>query len=249
MRRRSAPQSRSRCILDVTAEPMLAPPIGVAARAAVTLEHSQLGDALYVAAKRALDVLVATTLLIALLPLFAIVGLAICMESGRPIFYRGERVGRLGRSFTVVKFRSMRPKADETPHIVFIRSLMRDGATPCELYKVAKDPRITRLGGFLRRTSIDELPQLWNVLRGEMSLVGPRPDVPYAVADYPDRLYGRLLVKPGITGLWQVSGRSRLSLQDMYRLDLDYVAEASLALDLRILARTVPAVLSRDGAA
>ena len=115
---------------------------------------------------------------------------------------------------------------------------MRDGATPCELYKVAKDPRITRLGGFLRRTSIDELPQLWNVLRGEMSLVGPRPDVPYAVADYPDRLYGRLLVKPGITGLWQVSGRSRLSLQDMYRLDLDYVAEASLALDLRILART-----------
>src|SRR5437667_118220 len=107
----------------------------------------------------------------------------------------------------------------------------------------------TRGGGILRKTSLDELPQLWNVLRGEMSLVGPRPDVPYAVAEYSDWIHSRLLVKPGITGLWQVSGRSRLSPLEMYRLDVAYVAAASLAFDLRILLRTLPVVLTRDGAA
>jgi lipopolysaccharide/colanic/teichoic acid biosynthesis glycosyltransferase len=114
---------------------------------------------------------------------------------------------------------------------------------------VPGDARVTRVGSFLRRTSLDELPQLWNVLRGDMSLVGPRPDVPYAVAEYADWIHRRLDVRPGITGLWQVSGRSRLSLLDMYRLDVDYAAGASLALDLRILLRTVPVVLGCSGAA
>ena len=108
---------------------------------------------------------------------------------------------------------------------------------------------MTRVGAFLRRTSMDELPQLWNVLKGEMSLVGPRPDVAYAVADYADWMHRRLLVKPGITGLWQVSGRSRLGLLDMYRLDVAYATSTSLREDLRILIRTIPVVLSRDGAA
>jgi lipopolysaccharide/colanic/teichoic acid biosynthesis glycosyltransferase len=126
---------------------------------------------------------------------------------------------------------------------------MNGTATPCELYKVTNDRRVTRVGAFLRKTSLDEVPQLWNVLRGEMSLVGPRPDVPYALTDYTDWMHRRLDVRPGITGLWQVSGRSRLSLQDMYRLDVDYVSQASLTFDLGILVRTVPAVLRREGAA
>src|SRR3977135_3262932 len=103
--------------------------------------------------------------------------------------------------------------------MALVRSLMQ-GASSCDVYKVADDRRITRVGAFLRRTSLDELPQLWNVLRGEMSLVGPRPDVPYAVVDYAAWIQGRLIVRPGITGLWQVSGRSRLSLLEMYRLDV-----------------------------
>jgi lipopolysaccharide/colanic/teichoic acid biosynthesis glycosyltransferase len=121
--------------------------------------------------------------------------------------------------------------------------------TSCSVYKVADDRRVTRIGSFLRRTSLDELPQLWNVLRGDMSLVGPRPDVPYAVAEYADWVHTRLNVLPGITGLWQVSGRSRVSLLEMYRLDVAYAMQASLRGDLGILLRTVPVVLGRDGAA
>ena len=126
--------------------------------------------------------------------------------------------------------------------------MLQDG-TKCDLYKVPDDPRITRVGAFLRRTSLDELPQLWNVLLGDMSLVGPRPDVPYAVENYADWMHRRLDAKPGMTGLWQVSGRSRLSLLEMYRLDVSYVGSASLANDFRILVRTPSALLVRNGAA
>jgi len=203
--------------------------------------------AAYAATKRALDIVVAATLLLVLLPLFALIALAIMREAGGPVFYCAERVGRFGRPFCLVKFRSMRSGSDQGAHAAFIRSLMR--GSDFAVYKVPDDPRITRLGAFLRRTSIDELPQLWNVLRGEMSLVGPRPDVSYAVTDYSEWMRDRLRVKPGLTGLWQVSGRSRLSLLEMYRLDVAYVAEASLQLDLSILLRTVPVVLGRDGAA
>jgi lipopolysaccharide/colanic/teichoic acid biosynthesis glycosyltransferase len=117
------------------------------------------------------------------------------------------------------------------------------------MYKLAGDDRVTRLGAFLRRTSLDELPQLWNVLRGEMSLVGPRPDVPYSVEAYAPWALRRLAVQPGMTGLWQVSGRSKLSIQDMLRLDVAYVDRCSLRLDIEILLRTIPAVISRSGAA
>jgi len=215
---------------------------------ALSLGGARRRELAYAATKRALDLFVAVVLLVMLLPLFALIGLAVLFDSGAPILYRAERVGRFGRPFTVVKFRSMRPNADITAHMAFVRELLRD-ATSCSVYKVPADRRITRVGAFLRRTSLDELPQLWNVLRGDMSLVGPRPDVVYAVADYDDWMHRRLMVKPGITGLWQVSGRSRLSLRDMYRLDLNYASTASLSLDLSILMRTVPVVLGRDGAA
>ena len=202
----------------------------------------------YELAKRILDVVIATTLLVLLSPVFVLIALAIVWDSGLPVFYRGERVGRHGRAFRVVKFRSMRAGCDQAAHAAFVRSLLA-GETSCSVYKVPGDSRVTRVGSFLRRTSLDELPQLWNVIRGEMSLVGPRPDVPYAVAEYADWIHSRLNVRPGITGLWQVSGRSRLSLLDMYRLDVAYAARTSIREDVRILLRTVPVVLGCDGAA
>ena len=205
-------------------------------------------DLAYAAAKRALDIAVAAFLLALLVPLFAIVAVAIALDSPGPVFYRAERVGLLGRRFRVVKFRSMRAGADCAAHAQFITGLMR-GEQTCAVYKVPNDKRVTRVGAFIRRTSIDELPQLWNVLRGDMSLVGPRPGVPYAADAYEPWMRKRLRAKPGITGLWQVSGRSRLSLIDMYRLDATYADTASLAVDLRILVHTIPAVLRAEGAA
>jgi lipopolysaccharide/colanic/teichoic acid biosynthesis glycosyltransferase len=202
----------------------------------------------YAAVKRLLDIVAAASLLLILLPVFLVIAIAIRLDTPGSVFYRAERIGRFGRTFRVVKFRSMRAGCSSTPHVAFVRSLLRDGAA-CDLYKVTADSRVTHVGAFLRRTSMDELPQLWNVLRGDMSLVGPRPDVAYAVDDYADWMHRRLLVKPGITGLWQVSGRSRLGLLDMYRLDVAYATAPSLREDLRILLRTVPVVLSRDGAA
>src|SRR5207253_3745961 len=123
------------------------------------------------------------------------------------------------------------------PHVAFVQSLLRD-QTSSQFYKVAADARVTRVGAFLRSTSMDELPQLWNVLRGDMSLVGPRPDVAYAVDDYADWMHRRLDVKPGMTGLWQVSGRSRLGLLVMYRLDVTYAEQASFVVDVKLLLRT-----------
>jgi lipopolysaccharide/colanic/teichoic acid biosynthesis glycosyltransferase len=232
--------------------------IGVAieapdARTATAPLSQALGEArrrqlAYAFAKRLLDVVAALTLIVLLLPVFIAVAIAIRLDSPGPIFYRGERIGRFGSAFTVLKFRSMRAGCAATPHVQFVKSLLRDGKT-CHLYKVEADPRVTRIGAFLRRTSIDEFPQLWNVLRGEMSLVGPRPDVRYAFEEYSDWMQRRLDVKPGMTGLWQVSGRSRLGLMDMYKLDAWYAQQASLRFDLEILLRTVPVVLGRDGAA
>ena len=212
----------------------------VARRNATAIQSHEL-------AKRTFDIALAAMLLVLLSPLFLVIAIAIVWDSGFPVFYRGERVGRHGRAFRVAKFRSMRAGCDQAAHAAFVSSLLK-GAT-CSMYKVPDDSRVTRVGAFLRRTSLDELPQLWNVLRGEMSLVGPRPDVPYAVAQYHDWIHPRLNVRPGITGLWQVSGRSRLSLLDMYRLDVAYAARPSLLADVRILMRTVPVVLGRDGAA
>src|SRR5439155_21546136 len=176
-----------------------------ASTATAPLSHA-LGEARrrqlgYAFAKRLLDFLASLVLVAILFPVFIAIAIAIKLDSPGPIFYRAERIGRFGRPFTVLKFRSMRAGCSASPHVQFVRSLLRDGKT-CDLYKVDADPRVTKFGAFLRRTSVDEFPQLWNVLCGDMSLVGPRPDVRYAFVDYADWMQRRLDVKPGMTGLW-----------------------------------------------
>jgi len=205
----------------------------------------------YIAMKRAIDVAAALVLLLVLIPVLLGVALAIVVDSGWPILYRGDRVGRGLRTFRVFKFRSMRADADPSVHAAYLRELLqgRTAATSDGIYKVPDDPRITRLGAFLRKSSLDELPQLVNVLWGDMSLVGPRPEVPYALTDYEPWMFRRFEVSPGITGLWQVRGRGRIGLRDMLRLDVEYAEQCDLALDLEILARTLPAVVRTTGAA
>lgn len=205
---------------------------------------------LYPVVKRFIDLTLASVAFIALVPVFGVIALLVAIDSGLPILYRQERVGRGGRRFTMLKFRSMYADADIEVHVEHVRRLLR-GEPPVApgMYKLARDSRVTAVGGLLRRTSLDELPQLLNVIRGEMSLVGPRPDVPYSVEAYAPWALRRLEVQPGMTGLWQVSGRAKLSIEDMLRLDVAYVDQCSLRLDLALLARTIPAVISRSGAA
>jgi lipopolysaccharide/colanic/teichoic acid biosynthesis glycosyltransferase len=173
------------------------------------------------------------------------------------VLFRQRRLGRNMRPFTVLKFRTMRADADSAVHREYVRQLI--GTQPAKqlpeehanggLFKLAVDDRITRVGRFLRSWSLDEVPQLWNVLRGEMSLVGPRPVIEYEVEQYPDWYLRRFAVKPGLTGLWQVSGRNELSYEDMVRFDIEYAERRSLWLDLRILARTALVVMRRQGVA
>ena len=193
--------------------------------------------------KRAMDVVVASTTLVVLLPLWALVALAIRLDSPGPVIYRQRRVGRAGRSFTLLKFRSMRDGADKDVSILRSQN-QADGP----LFKLREDPRCTRLGRWIRRTSMDEIPQLWNVLMGEMSLVGPRPALESEIADYAPWHRRRLDALPGMTGLWQVSGRSELTFDEMVLLDIYYIENWSPTLDLRILLRTVPTVLKGTGA-
>lgn len=187
--------------------------------------------------------LLAALALIVLLPLFGAVALAIRWESQGPALFRQQRIGRHGEAFTMVKFRSMCSTA-EAERLALLATNEADGV----LFKIRQDPRVTRLGHWLRRYSIDELPQLWNVVVGDMSLVGPRPALPDEVARYDVDPRRRLAVKPGLTGLWQVSGRSELSWEETVRLDLKYVDNWSLRLDLWILVRTLRAVLDHRGA-
>jgi exopolysaccharide biosynthesis polyprenyl glycosylphosphotransferase len=208
------------------------------------------------AVKRGLDAAVSLIALIVLAPAFLAIAVAIKLSSPGPVLFRQERIGRYGVPFTFLKFRSMHARNDAQIHRVFVTRFIRgdmphasagNGDQP--VYKITTDPRVTAVGRFLRRTSLDELPQLLNALRGEMSLVGPRPPIAYELEAYDVWHRRRLLeVKPGITGLWQVSGRSRLRFDDMVRLDLKYAQAWSLWLDLRILVRTPRAVLTREGA-
>ncbi|UXZ58283.1 sugar transferase [Curtobacterium sp. Arg-1] len=193
--------------------------------------------------KRALDVVGAVLGLALLSPVLAAVALAVRADDGGPVFFRQVRVGRGGAEFPILKFRTM--CVDAEARMAALQS-ENQGAGP--LFKMQDDPRVTRVGAFLRRTSLDELPQLWNVLTGSMSLVGPRPALPREVALYEDFADRRLLVTPGITGLWQVSGRSDLDWAEGVRLDLHYVENWSFLHDLVILARTVPSVLRSRGA-
>lgn len=207
----------------------------------------------YLAAKRTLDLVGSLALLAVLSPLLALSAVLVRATSQGPVLFKQVRVGQHGRAFEVLKFRTMTHDADDGPHRELIGDLMTegpeaDGSVSKHVFKIVGDPRVTRVGRVLRKSSIDELPQLVNVVRGDMSLVGPRPDVPYSVERYEPRHRRRLRVKPGMTGLWQVSGRGNVSLRQMLELDVEYVDRASLGLDLRILWQTVPAVLRKDGA-
>ncbi|HTP30202.1 MAG TPA: sugar transferase [Anaeromyxobacteraceae bacterium] len=201
-------------------------------------------DAVALLAKRLFDVAVSATALIVLSPLFALVATAIRFHSPGPVFFRQRRVGMNGREFTLYKFRSMVVDAEE--QLAGLRAYNEVGGP---IFKMTNDPRVTRIGRFLRRTSIDELPQFWNVLRGEMSIVGPRPPLPEEVSNYQGWHRRRLSMKPGITCIWQVSGRSDVGDFDRWaKLDLQYIDSWSLWCDLKIFAKTIPAVLIGRGA-
>ena len=195
------------------------------------------------AAKRTVDILGATAGLLVTLLLCVSIALAIKIGSGGPILFRQVRVGRKGRPFTLLKFRTMVPGAEG-----MLIDLRDRNEADGPLFKIREDPRVTPVGRWLRRWSLDELPQLVNVLKGEMSLVGPRPPLVQEVACYEDWQYGRLEVAPGITGLWQVEGRAELAFDESVRRDIFYIENWSLSYDLFILAKTVPALLTRKGA-
>jgi len=193
--------------------------------------------------KRLFDLGLAILGLTVLAPIFLAVAVAIRLDSAGPTFYRQLRVGKDGRRFSMLKFRSMRQDAD-----ALILGLVERNEATGPMFKIRRDPRITRVGRFLSRYSLDELPQLINVVLGEMSLVGPRPPTTAEVEKYEDWQLGRLRARPGITGLWQVSGRSEVPFHDMVRLDLHYIRNWSFGLDMEILLRTIPAVLTTKGA-
>jgi exopolysaccharide biosynthesis polyprenyl glycosylphosphotransferase len=209
----------------------------------------------YYKMKAALDISMSMLALTLLAPLLLNIALAIKLTSRGPVFFRQQRIGRNGKPFTFLKFRSMYVGNDESIHRKYVEQFIsgcvgKDAKSGHKvLFKLQDDPRVTKLGRVLRSTSLDELPQLLNVLRGEMSLVGPRPPVPYEFERYEMWHKRRLLnVKPGITGLWQVGGRSSVTFEDMVRLDLKYVDSCSIWLDLKILLRTPAAVVSGEGA-
>jgi lipopolysaccharide/colanic/teichoic acid biosynthesis glycosyltransferase len=204
--------------------------------------------------KRAIDVIGSACLLLILAPAMLLTAVMIKLKSPGPVFFRQVRVGRMMKPFTMLKFRTMHVNADSALHHQFVSNFIKSkidtqesGAKP--VFKITSDPRVTSIGRFLRKTSIDELPQLLNVLRGDMSLVGPRPPLHYEVEQY--RLWHcrRILeAKPGLTGLWQVAGRSRTTFDDMVRLDLRYARTRSLWIDLKILLATPAAVIAGKGA-
>jgi lipopolysaccharide/colanic/teichoic acid biosynthesis glycosyltransferase len=193
---------------------------------------------------RLLDLVVGTAATLVFSPLIACLALIVRLDSQGPVFFRQERVGLDGRPFLIWKFRSMHHNNDESQHRVAASAWFAGQPTDGR-YKARRDPRVTRIGHFLRKTSLDELPQLFNVLSGEMSLVGPRPGIAYELDHYLPWYFERQRVKPGMTGLWQVSGRDLLSGDEMMRLDVRYVRERTLWLDMRILVLTVPALLGR----
>lgn len=197
----------------------------------------------YRAVKRVIDIAASLAGLALIVPLFPFIVLLIKLETRGPIFFRQQRVGLHGRLFSCYKFRSMSVDAEERKD-----ELAHLNEATGAAFKIKDDPRITGVGRFLRRSSLDEFPQLLNVLRGEMTIVGPRPQIPSEVDEYTPEHAVRLLVKPGLTCLWQISGRSHLEFEDWMRLDGEYVRQASLACDVGILLRTLPAVIERKGA-
>jgi len=219
----------------------------------ITLFRSPLSQVARVV-KRTTDLIIAVLAIVLLSPIWLIIALLIKLDSPGPVFYKQERVGMDGRIFLFYKFRTMRTAADDRAHREYQRRYIAGlpdtnlGDPERPVYKLHADPRITRVGRVLRRASLDELPQLFNVLRGDMSVVGPRPPIPYEVEAYELWHRKRLDMKPGMTGLWQVSGRNRLPFDEMVRLDLYYIENWSPWLDLKIVLQTLPVMLRGDDA-
>ena len=194
--------------------------------------------------KRAIDICVSFALLILLSPVFLLIAILVKLEDGGPVFFRQTRVGQYGREFKMYKIRSMCLDAEQRLKDLLANNHHAEGVT----FKIKEDPRITRVGKWLRKFSFDELPQFYNVLIGDMSLVGPRPPVPREVAKYSLAHRRRLAIKPGITCIWQVSGRSEIDFSGQVQLDVNYIETQSFWMDVKILVRTVPAVISGKGA-
>ncbi len=210
---------------------------------------------MHLGVKRFFDIVASLILMILFSPLFAVISIIIKLTSEGPVIFTQKRVGYNGRLFDFYKFRSMYNNNDEHIHKNYIKSLIsgkydaiNNGSEEDPLFKMKDDPRVTPIGRFLRKTSLDELPQLWNVLKGDMSLIGPRPPIPYEVEAYKTWHLRRLIeMKPGITGLWQVSGRNKLTFDDQVRLDIKYTKRWSFLLDLKILFKTIPVVIFPTG--
>jgi lipopolysaccharide/colanic/teichoic acid biosynthesis glycosyltransferase len=204
--------------------------------------------------KRSIDVVAAAMVLVLGFPFFLAIALLIKITSRGPVFFIQNRIGEDGGEFALFKFRTMRPNSDDTLHREFTRNFIqgRLPETPLDdgnvtTYKMVDDPRITAVGRFLRKTSLDELPQFINILKGEMTIVGPRPPLPYEYECYDEWHKLRLKVRPGLTGLWQVSGRSTVPFHEMVAMDIYYIERWSLLLDLKIMLRTVPVMLGGTG--
>jgi lipopolysaccharide/colanic/teichoic acid biosynthesis glycosyltransferase len=207
----------------------------------------------YQADKRILDLLITIPMLMLIAPVWLLIAAAIRLDSPGPVLLRQVRIGRNGRPFVCYKFRTMHANCDDSLHRRYVAQLIKNGAPSDvdggkEHYKLRDDPRVTRVGRILRKTSLDELPQFLNVLRGDMSLVGPRPPLPYEVEQYRPWHLGRLNGRPGITGLWQVYGRSRVTFEQMVQMDIEYLERPSILRDIKLIFLTVPAVLFGGGA-
>lgn len=207
----------------------------------------------YLRLKRILDILLTLALALPLCIVMLLIALAVRLDSDGPIFFRQKRIGLNGAEFELLKFRSMYHNCDDTLHREAIERYMADQAINEDAgdlqYKQVDDPRVTRVGKFIRKTSFDELPQFWNVLRGEMSLVGPRPPVEYELNNYSPRDMLRLSGKPGLTGTWQIYGRSRVTFHEMVEMDIAYLQQQSIVQDIKLIILTIPVmVLGRGGA-
>ena len=200
-------------------------------------------EALYLFFKRFFDIFLSLLTIIVLFPFFLIIALAIKIDSPGPVIYSQKRVGKNGKQFIFYKFRSMCQDADKK-----LAALKDKNEADGPVFKIAEDPRVTKVGKFIRKNSIDEFPQLINIIKGDMSIVGPRPPLPSEVEQYTSQQIHRLDVKPGLTCYWQISGRSNVSFQRWMELDLKYIKERSLWTDLKIIVKTVPAVLNERGA-
>ncbi len=198
--------------------------------------------------KRILDVVLATIIMLGFLPVFLVLTVLVKLTSRGPVFFVQERAGLKGKRFRMFKFRSMYADADHRVHRQYVEKLIQKGEKGGKTYKLENDPRITPLGRWMRKFSLDELPQFINVLRGDMSLVGPRPPIPYELEIYKPWHFKRLDTKPGITGLWQVSGRNLLTFDQQAALDIKYIHHKSLAMDLTIIIKTIPVMFSGVGA-